>query len=223
MPVRAEPKLVIVDGGLESLVVSMLIEPADTAIAWFVGGGGDVVEEARRTAAKTQADVLGFADFLDPGPDDRPWEALAGGFGQSAMLLAAVSRASVLKCHRVIWPKCAAGDLDSMLDASDRALLVQRLAMIEQERTNALDVQIDTPLLDLTDEQVAELAADLNAPIWSCWWRLEEVSQSRTAMDERARWEQSLHEANADWLLELRPAQGIASQPTSASKVSRVT
>jgi hypothetical protein len=217
MPVRAEPKLVIVDGGFESLIASMIIEPAESAIAWFVGGGGDDVEEARRTSAKMQADVLGFADFIDPEPDGRPWEAFAGGFGQSTMLLAAVSLATRLKCRRVIWPKCAAGDLESMLDASDRVLLVQRLALIEQERTSSLDVQIDTPLLDLSDAQTAELAADLNAPIWSCWWRLDQVSQSREARTERTRWEAALEKAHADWLLELRPEQTILSQPSTAA------
>lgn len=216
MTARAEPMLVIVDGGFESLLAAMLLEPADSAIAWFVGGGENEVEEARRTAAKTQADLLGFADFLDPEPDNRPWESLAGGFGLSTMLLAAVNQAISLKCQRVIWPMCAGGDLDAMLDASDRVLLVQRLALIEQERTDSRDVQIDTPLLDLTDKQAAELAADLEAPIWSCWWRPKQVSRSWPGHEERTRWERALKEANAQWLLEHRPARSGAGQPVSS-------
>lgn len=192
--------LVIVDGGLESLVASMLIEPPDSAVAWFVGGSPEEVE-LRRTAARIQADLLGLSELREPGADADFWTNLPGGLGEAGLLLAALAESMRGDRSRVLWPKQVAGDLDSMLDAADRALLIQRVGLIEQQRTASPNLRIDMPLIDLNDQQVAELAVDLDAPLWSSWWALPDAVDVRSAQAERARWAEVVTAAGGERLL----------------------
>lgn len=198
MSQRAEPILTIVDGGLESLVASILINPPARAAAWFVGGAPEEIA-CRRAAARLQAELIGLEDFIEPSVE--PWLGLPGGFGEAAMLLAALATAAESKRARVLWPKHVSGDLDAMLDASDRALLVQRIGLIELGDSEQLDVHIDSPLLDLTDRQIAELAVDLEAPLWSCWWALPAAADIPEAQTERRRWAELLRDCGGERLL----------------------
>ena len=86
------------------------------------------------------------------------------------------------------------------LSAADRALLVQRIGLIEME-SESLDVKIDSPLLDLTDRQVAELAVDMDAPVWSCWWALPASDDLPEARPQRERWGGLLQDLGAQRLL----------------------
>lgn len=192
--------LAIVDGGLESLVASMLVDPPKRAIAWFAGGPPDQIE-LRRSAAASQADLIGLESAVDSICDSVLWSALPGGFGEATLLLAALAQAAKLDRSRVLWPRHVAGDLNDMLDAADRALLVHRIGLIELENTESPNIRIDTPLIDLTDRQLVELAVDLDAPVWSCWFEQPQAVDIPAAQREKARWEDLLKETGGQRLL----------------------
>lgn len=195
--------LVIVDGGLESLVASMLIDPPERAVAWFVGGTPEEIE-LRRTAARIHADLLGLEELREAPAGADLWADLPGGIGEAGLLLVAISEAIRDERSRVLWPKHVAGDLDGMLDAADRALLIQRIGLIEQQRTSSPNLRIDTPLIDLSDQQVAELAVDLDAPLWASWWALPDAVDLNAAQAERSRWTEVVVKAGGERLLTRR-------------------
>jgi len=196
MPDRTEPVLVIADGELESLVAMLLLEAPEQAQAWFIGAGADE-SPLRRRATQIQVESAGLEQMIDPTTPADAWASLPGGLGESAMLLSALADAAARGCADVVWPRASDGDLDSMTDSADRALLVERLGVIESARTESLDVRLRTPLLDLSDRQIAELAADLAAPVWSCWWALPEAGDRPDAEPERLRWSDLLSELGA--------------------------
>ena len=200
MSERSEPVLMIVDGGLESLIAAMLLDRSGAVRAWYVGAGAED-SPLRRAAAELQADILGVDTIHNPRTPPETWGSLPGGFGESAMLLEAVAEALRTRCARVIWPRTTNGDLDSMTDASDRALLVARLGLIESTRTQSLDIRIDTPLLDLSQKQLADLAVDMDAPVWSVWWALPEAMDHPEAERARSRWLTLLRGAGGERLL----------------------
>ncbi len=95
------------------------------------------------------------------------------GLEASAMLLGAGEAAMVAGCTRLIWPLQLGGGVNDdarltlMSQATDRALLAARLLCVDAPVPGLL---ISTPLLDLTDEQLLDLAADADAPIAGAWW-----------------------------------------------------
>ncbi|RMH25994.1 MAG: hypothetical protein D6693_07940 [Planctomycetota bacterium] len=200
MPQRAEPVLVIADGGLPSLVTMLMLDEPARGIALFTGAGADD-SALRRRATDLHVELAGLDRVDEPALAPDALAPLAGGLGESAMLLAAIADAAERRCREVHWPRTADGDLDAMADAADRALLVERLGVIESARTGSLDVSLVTPLLDLDDQQIAELAADLAAPVWSCWWALPEAADRADASRERARWAERLRGLGAEALL----------------------
>lgn len=201
MTARAEPTLVILDGGLESLVAVMVQDLPDALTGWFRGGADGEETELRRCAARIQMDLLGCAGLVEPRHGCEPWKCLPGGFGEATLLMAALAEAAGRASARVVWPRQVGGDLNAMLDAADRALLVQRLGILELEGSKSADIRIEAPLLDLTDHQLAELAVDLAAPIWSCWWALPEAGAMPEATEARARWSNLIGEFGGEQLL----------------------
>ena len=75
---------------------------------------------------------------------------------------------------RVVWPVSAGAgeglDLDAMAHAANTALLVSRLAALNAEHHGVPGIEVVTPLLDLNDTQVIELAHDMVVPVETCWW-----------------------------------------------------
>ena len=93
------------------------------------------------------------------------------------MLLDGAVEALRQGCSRVVWAIHCGDDLDAMATAVDEARLVSHilgLATPERPATarggRQAGVRIETPLVDLTDSQLAELAHDLDAPLGAAWW-----------------------------------------------------
>jgi hypothetical protein len=77
----------------------------------------------------------------------------------------------------------------------DRTLLVSRLVTLDAAEHGAGVFEVQTPLMDLSDVQVAELALDLDVPIWRAWWweavagkRAKDAALSDRAIACRDRW-----------------------------------
>lgn len=194
--------MVITDAGLAGLVACALSlrsaesEGAQVApSAWFapVGDGHD---DARRAALRVQAGVLSIdlAGECAPAPS-----ADAPGRRENLVLLDACYHAIRLRIPRIVWGVQIGGeapddwpDLDDLATRLDRALLCARLASLDAPRVGPGDVRIETPLIDLTDRQLAELAVDLAIPFESLWWW-----QSDRENPEAARWRDLLASAGS--------------------------
>lgn len=197
-----KPALVIVDGGLPSLLAVWtegvcrrppgLAASLPAAFVWQVPGLGAAaraaVERAAEIAGVDQAldsdglEVTGFAAPNSDGVDGPAW---------SYWLLQAAATAARKGLSRVVWPiqlgsAVGAGAAGQVVDraarAGDRALLAGRLASLDAPGAG---VTIETPYLDMTDSQVADLAADLDAPVAAAWWCIEGTAGNEQAEGEQ--------------------------------------
>ncbi len=182
--------LLITDAGLGSLVLAaMASEQPNTPDqqrstlypAWWTSQSDmDLRIPAIDRAVQMQADLLSLTMIRDHAgyPEDTSKPASLG-VHQTRMLLDAATLAIELGIKRVVWPIMAitptdpddlSNKLDDIATAIDRALLTARLATLDAHAHGGVEVVIETPLIDLTNKQLSDLAADLNVPINSCWW-----------------------------------------------------
>lgn len=72
--------------------------------------------------------------------------------------------------------------VESLARELDRALLVSRLITLDAAEHGVGVFEVQTPLMDLSDAQVAEMALDLDVPIWRAWWW--EATSGKRAKDQ---------------------------------------
>ncbi len=147
-----EPVLVINDGTLPALLVSLMTPNAAKVTAW-VPLGGDV------TSVRRQREALGYGAIVDS--DESP--------DVSAMLLAAVHEAANRGVVRVLWPVYHGTDLDGLYETAERAALVTRLAALDRlgsmvDTGTPMSPEVEYPFADLGVLELAELAVDLDVP-----------------------------------------------------------
>lgn len=147
------------------------------ACLWIVTGDA----RPRQSAVRRQVGLYG-GEMLEPS-------GMPGGASEG--LLAATRLAREHGAARVIWPVHAGVPLDpESLDVEraagivERSLLTERLAAIDDPD----GVVIETPLADLRDAQVAELAVDQAVPLQHAWWW---GSRGEAAEASRERWERA--------------------------------
>lgn len=233
--------LVITDGGLPALVAAAIEAERFAAAENAESGGGapallmpwvtnPALTEVQLTAVASQARFL-RQELLEPAPIREFATGTSPAFLDSLGLLVAVEVARANGCGRIVWPvhthatdDTLAGGIDGIAASVDRALLVERLAMLDAEPASVTpdteDLAIETPLVDVTDAQVAELVVDLDAPAYLCWWwrPLTEDAAERTAASERTAWTGALHDAG--WV-SASPGVHIHA-PTSAASAQQV-
>ncbi len=125
---------------------------------------------------------------VKPAPSaDEPRGCRLAGVQESLMLLAALTEAARLGRRRVVWPVCAgeprhdAPALSAIADACDRAMLAAQLVAIDlthdadqpgdrADSGGVGGIDIDTPFIDLTDDEVVELGVDAGVPMNMAWW-----------------------------------------------------
>ncbi len=186
----SEPCLLITDAGLASLVLTAMASEQPAADNqqkttlypgwWTSQSDMDLRIPAIDRAVEMQADLLSLTVIRDHAgyPEESPSRGQQSSLGvhQTRMLLDAATLAIQLGIKRVIWPIQAdetddpALHLDQIATAIDRALLTARLATLDAPDQGGVEVTIETPLIDLSNQQISDLAADLNVPISSCWW-----------------------------------------------------
>lgn len=147
--------------------------------------------EARDRAVRGHAASLG-AHHIETAHLPREAEESEGSW-QSRVLLRAGVLALANGCRRVVWPvvfesgspeEPAAVEL--IAGALSRAVLVSRLVSMEVEGTGLPEVVLETPFVDLSDGQVAELAAEMGLSVEDCWWWSDTVTPA--ANRARSRW-----------------------------------
>ena len=190
MPSGVGP-LLILDGGLESLVA--LSCTSDDAVAigsqraagpcatvWLAPLGVESHRQRRdavgRQAVLLNAKLVGGLSNDEGNSHSAQNDQASGLHPQSRMLLDAAEQARRCGCTRIIWPVHAGAAIDSEsieVDRAalsiDRALLVEQLTNLDAP-TSAARISIETPYVDLSDRQLAELAADVSVPLKTLWW-----------------------------------------------------
>jgi hypothetical protein len=220
--------VIVSDGGLASLVACAMAREAllartpdagralPRAIVWcpWAVRAEDEQSLPFALAARRQAQLLD----LEWAGDTAARAADLTGLHDTDGLLAAGRLAMSLGIRTVVWPvHYGAGragepgtlDLDRAAVGADRALLVGRLMSLEGHESGVPSIRFETPLLDLSDRQLAELAVDLGLSIAlegaaakACWWTL--------ALQEPSRWStEAIDQATAErirWVPVLRDA-----------------
>jgi len=181
--------LVISDGSVAGLVASAIASEEmvrrenlgvqETPIVLLVPGPG-VERGLAAQAVARQCEAYGLVNAERLGAEDRG--AVGGsdigeGLRRSGVLLRAGAVALANGCRRVIWPvqdgEETPGEparVGQVARELDRALLAGRLVSLEAEDAGLPEVTFETPFVDLSDEQLADLAVDLSVPLEMCWW-----------------------------------------------------
>lgn len=185
--------LVLSDGDLPAIVaIGLALDAAGRqgrveVLSDPYAAGGELALQKVRALADAQAIKAHDADRERGGGDD-------SGLDRSSRLLAAARAAVGLGAAKLVVPWQAvdadtakADDPDrqptvqTLTRELDRQLLVTRLVTLDAAEHGIASFEVDAPLADLTDVQVADLAMDLDAPIWRAWWW--EASTSRRVRD----------------------------------------
>ncbi len=152
-------------------------------LAWLIG------DERMLACAATQAEAMGFRVVARSEPSDEMTVERTSGI----VLLASAIAGARLGCDSVVWAAhCASTgsdvevDIDRVAEAIDRATLVGRLASLEARA----EIEVQTPFVDLSDRQIADLAVDMGVEPSMCWW----ATGDGAAMAERRRWHGVLRE-----------------------------
>jgi hypothetical protein len=182
--------LIIHNGGFPALLASLIAESESdstesagrgrgTIYAWLppVGTGlfadeppyvaGSISARNRAEMVDHQAKLFGFRDVFadDPaGPRHRPSVA--------SLLLRAVELAADHRCERVVWPISVGSDLEALHRVTEQAAMVTELAAIDPSLAGdgaSAVIRVSTPLADLEQGGLDELAEDLGAPMEACW------------------------------------------------------
>jgi hypothetical protein len=167
---------------------------------WLAPGVDPSLEDARATAAQEQAATYEHSLLEHPS-------VAAGsdpGERQTRLMLEAGYLALRHGAEGVIWagplPETGAkDDLEALATDHSRALLIERLIALEQP-SSAQPVSLRMPYSDFSDRQLADLALDMDLPVWTCWWwRLGRGPRAAPGFDlarvEYQRWESALKEA----------------------------
>ena len=206
---RPSQMVVMVDGDLPSVVAAANAKEAMLSAGGGVGAGRvgpllwpavDGSNPARMAACVRLAAVLGLTLMerrsVSVGPRGGEWSS------PTRVLMDACTDTATQGRTEVVWPvQFTAGgrgtgglDLDLVSRASDRALLVTRLMTLDAGSHGVPSLRVETPFVDLTDRQVADLAVDLAVPVSSCWW-WEGAETGDEAGALRARWTAALRAA----------------------------
>ena len=184
--------MVIGDGDLASLVC-MAIEAERAQGEGGAATPGVVIsswaDDAQATAAVQMAEALGLSwigqdrySGIGAGGDAGTGHGAPSWARRTRWLLDAATLAAQQGASRLVWPARVEArtieeineGVEELAAIANRALLVGRLISVDLLDDAAPNCEagltIETPVCDLCDWQVADLAADLAAPVDLCWW-----------------------------------------------------
>lgn len=180
--------LVIGDGGLASLIACAVAR--ETAVqtgqrspgVLWTGPARPDEAAARAEAVERHAGSYGLELVVHPAPNSLfSASAKPRKLTEDRLLIDAATAALDHECDRVIWPVHYGGPGDSGGDgpahdlvlistAVDRALLITRLVGVDTDEHGRPGFRVETPYVDFTDRQIADLALDLDVAVETCWW-----------------------------------------------------
>ena len=111
---------------------------------------------------------------------------------ENHLLLQAGATALRHACPTIVWPVVPQGPapdspapVEAIANIVNRATLMSRLVSLDAGQAGIPEVRVETPFVDLSDAQLADLACDVGARFEDCWWWADD---SGAASVERARW-----------------------------------
>lgn len=166
------------NGGLRSLVASALLlsDEEPPRLTFLHVDDGREARMTRRKHVRRQAEALGvtrvtelsvphlFGHGYGRSPDGGPMGMLT----RPQLLLAAVAEAKHQQAEAVVWPISVNGDVQAGALATEQSVLCQHLADAEVDASGQTP-RIETPLAEMTDQQVIELGGQLGVD-WSLAW-----------------------------------------------------
>lgn len=178
----AKPKVLLLNhGGLRSLVATAMVwaesSGAGARVRMLFIDDGAQAGPAHHKAANAQARHYHIADCVElamphltpPVSDDSeavPAEAEAP-LRQLQILTAAAGAALAAEAPRLIWPIQLGDEFEPAAKVIESLVLLRHLI----ESAHGAPLQIDTPLLEMSDTQVVEVGHQMEVPwdrTWSC-------------------------------------------------------
>ena len=172
--------MVLHNGGLRSLVACALLlaeDPAPRLTLLHIDDGREA-RHTRRQHLRRQAKAMNitrvtelavphlFGHGYGRAPDGGPLGLLT----RPQLLLAAMAEAKHQQAEAVVWPVSVNGDAQQGALATEQAVLCEHLAETEVDAAEQAP-RIETPLAEMTDQQVIELGGQLGVDwqlAWSC-------------------------------------------------------
>ena len=150
------------------------------------------LDHVRRQADHFEIRQIHILDLPQPpaGPDPNVrLESVTAPLYRPLVLLLGLSCASELQAGRLVWPCQFNADFDQCARATEQSVLAQSLARLERDALPS----IETPLLELEDQQIIELGGHMDVPwqlAWSCLLRGETPCRACDACRRRqAAWD----------------------------------
>ena len=175
--VDSPPTMILHNGGLRSLVATAAILSRSRPHLIHLIHVRDRrpnalarLDHARRQAAHFEIRHIRILDLprLPAGPDSKvKLESATAALYRPLVLLLGLSCAAEMQAGRLVWPCQFNADFGQCARATEQSVLALSLARLERDRLPA----IETPLLELDDQQVIELGAHMDVPwqlAWSC-------------------------------------------------------
>ena len=174
---RKNHLVVMHNGGIRSLVACALLlsdNPAPRLTLVHIDDGREA-RLTRRSFMRKQAQALKitritelaiphlFGHGYGRAPDGGP----LGQLTRPQMLLATLAEARYQQAEAVVWPISVNGDAIQGAQATEQAVLCDHLAQNEAESSP----RIETPLAEMSDQQIIELGGQLEIDFslaWSC-------------------------------------------------------
>ncbi len=193
----ATTTLIIDTADLASLVAVAMQRDAEQFVLWHPKFN-HVDAEIRHDLARRHSSIFGAERFvvtqlnaspLPSTPADTWWT-------QSELLVHGLGIASRLGCSRVIWPHQVGSDFADVSPVVDRATLISGLCPSPDGMETVI---IDLPLLDLTDDQIIDLADDSGADL-SLHWPCEHAGETPCGSCQRCRrWVDAFERVGPTW------------------------
>jgi hypothetical protein len=220
--------LIIADGSLATLIAvwrEAVCRPGSTADSdetkpalWSPAG----LSAGAAAANARFAQMAGLSTTVSG-----PLPASTSGISASLMLMAAGDEAARRGIGRVVWPvQFGTTDDQTRLTqvggAFDRALLAARLLSVDSRQATGQSVLVHTPFAELTDNQLLDLAADLDAPVGAAWWCESQGSTQQPPCGKCAaclRWLSAMRHAGIVAPIAHLPATLLEEKPAVAAAV----
>ena len=169
--------VILTNGGIGSVVAtgSVMAMPTPPHVVFLHLGDGRVMAKHRREFVLKQAQYFGIEQWIEHQParvtvgnaDRRPSPWGSTKTRRVGLIFTAMVQAIEIDAQQVIWPIHVEGDVEEASRLTEQMVLLAHLLEVDQPNVP----QLETPLLELADQQVIELGGQLDTPwklAWSC-------------------------------------------------------
>ena len=111
----------------------------------------------------------------------------------AGIVLFAAAEARKHRCGKLIWPTHGNQDYNYISEALERKILLNHIIDLNNEGLEKLT--LDTPFLDLSDNEIVDIALRSDAPIKTAWWCDHDGDKNCGGCDQCNRWRKAFDKA----------------------------